>query len=75
MNYFYIITPSEATLITKFMYGEYLEFDPFVGEQVDGNFIVEEIMYNLLKDTEQFGRVDWAGKTLVPQDELHFKES
>lgn len=73
MENFYIISSAQAAIIGKFMYGENKQFDPFVGEQIDGNFIISETMCSLLKDTEQFKRIDFSSLTLIPQNELQTK--
>lgn len=57
---FYKITKEQAELIGLFEYEPNKVFNPFVGEQVDGCFIIEKSMYDLLKDTEQFKKIDFT---------------
>lgn len=70
---FYKITKEQAELIGKFDFGKNQKFDPFVGEQKDGSFLVSEKMYTLLKEHGALKRVDFKGKTTVTKQSLDFE--
>lgn len=55
----YKITKQQAIVLGEFTYGE-INFSPFVREQKDGTFIVAENIYEALKDTDQFKKIDWS---------------
>lgn len=55
---FYKISKEQANLVGEFSYGE-INFSPFVREQKDGCYIVSEVMYQILKDTDQFKQINW----------------
>ena len=74
MNYFYKISPAEAKLIGVFFYMKNRMFDPYVGEQEDGSFLVSEESYNELKYTDHFKRVDFSNKVKVLQSDLNTKK-
>lgn len=74
MGNFYKITKEEAEVIGMFIYSPGKAFDPFVSEQIDGTFIVEEKMYNLLKNHEKFSSVYWGDKMTIEEKDLDTKE-
>lgn len=74
MERFLEITPEEARILGEFEYAPQQSFSPFVGKQENGNFIVSEEMYDLLKDYDQFKKVDWSLKKFVSSEELNFKQ-
>lgn len=69
MNY-YKITKEQADLIGKIMYAEDRMFDPYVGEQKDGTYIVSEEMYQIMKDHTDFKKVDFSKKTPITENEV-----
>lgn len=73
MEKFYKITPEEANTIGRFDYDINRSFDPFCGEQIDGSYLVSEEMYNLLKEHENFKKVDFSKKELIEEKDLEFK--
>ena len=73
MENFYKITKGEAELIGVILYEENKEFNPFVGEQTDGTFLISEKMYELLKNTEQFQRVNFSEKQKISSVNLDNK--
>ena len=73
MERFYKITKAEAALIGKFEYAPNQAIDPFVGEQVDGSYLISGTMYNLLKDRAEIKQIDFSKKTPVAQDKLDTK--
>ena len=38
---YYVITPAQAATISKFTLKKGFDFDPFVGEQLNGKFLIE----------------------------------
>lgn len=70
---FYKITKEQAELIGKFDFGKNQKFDPFVGEQKDGSFLVSEKMYTLLKEHGALKKVDFKNKTTVTKQSLDFE--
>ena len=73
MENFYKITKAEADLIGKFEYAPNQAVDPFCGEQVDGNYLISEKMYLILKDHPKLQNVDFSKKQLVGKDFLNTK--
>ena len=74
MENFYKITKTQASLLGKIMYAENHQFDPFVGEQEDGNFLVSETLYKLLKHLPEFQKFDWSLVLKVDKDKLKIKK-
>ena len=74
MENFYKITKAEAELIGKFEYAPNQICDPFCGEQMDGNYLVSEAVYKLLKDRAEFKKVNFSNKQLVGKDFLNTME-
>ena len=70
MEKYYTITPAQAALIGKFNYSSFEAVDPFVGEQVDGDFLVSDSLQKLLKNLPEFKKFDWSSVPLVPKDQL-----
>lgn len=73
MEKFYKITPEEANIIGRFDYDTNSSFDPFCGEQSDDSYLVSEKMYTLLKEHENFKKVDFSKKELIEEKDLEFK--
>lgn len=71
---FYKITKKEAELIGRFEYAPNQAIDPFVGEQEDGSYLVSETVYELLKDREEFKKVNFEGKETISKENLDTKE-
>ncbi len=69
------ITPEEANVIGRFEYKPNHLFDPFVGKQVSGNYLVSKGMYELLEKTEQFKKIDWTEKQFKEVKELSFEKT
>ena len=57
--YFYKITQEQADLLGEFSHNN-INFSPYVRQQKDDTFIVSQSIYELLKDTEQFKKIDWT---------------
>ena len=55
---YYKVTKSQAEILGEFSYGE-INFSPFVRPQTDSTYIVASDMYEILKDTDQFKKIDW----------------
>ncbi len=60
---YYLIIPTEASMLGKF-YG----FDPFVGLQGNGNYVVNQATYDQFKDTTQFQSINWTLKRQMTAD-------
>ena len=75
MEYYYTITPEQADLITQFTYAENKQVNPYVGKQINGDFLVSKKVYEILKDTPKFKKIDWSTVPLVPENELNPKPS
>lgn len=59
MENFYKITKEQAQQIGKFSEAGYT-FDPFVGEQKDGTYLVSEKLYEVLKGSDNLKKVDFS---------------
>lgn len=55
---YYKITRASAELLGEFTYNG-INFSPFTREQKDGCYLVAEDIYNALRDSDQFKRVNW----------------
>ena len=75
MNYFFKISPKEADTMGSFLYELNKEFNPHVGEQKDGSFLVSEKMYELLKDREEFKRIDFSSKEKIGEEKSDAKKT
>ena len=75
MEKYYKITKDQANLLTRFSYAPNQDFDPFVGEQVDGSYLVSEKVYELLKNREEFQKVDFSVKTKIEYEKLNTKNT
>ena len=75
MENFYKITKEEAEAIGRFEYAPNKAFDPFVSEQNDGSYIASEEMYILLKEKEEFKKIDWTGKKTIEKNSLDTKST
>jgi len=73
MENFYKITKAEASLIGYFEYAQNKAFNPFVGEQVDGNYLISETMYDLLNGSDEFKKISFGGKTTITKGNLDTK--
>ena len=73
MEKYYKILKSDADKLTKFTYEKDMAFDPYVGEQVDGTYIVREEVYKMLKNHDNFKKVDWNSKVKIDKSELNPK--
>lgn len=54
------ISKQQAETIGYFEYKPQHFFDPYTREQKDGTFLVSTEVYEVLKDTDQFKKVDWT---------------
>lgn len=75
MEKYYKITKEQAALIGKFEYATNQAIDPFVGEQKDGNYLVSEFMYELLKERSEIKKVDFTKCEKITKEELDTKET
>jgi hypothetical protein len=75
MSNFYKITKAQATQIGKFEYSPSKWFNPFVGEQVDGTYIISEEMYSLMKETVKFQQIDFNSLPTITKEELQPKQT
>lgn len=73
MDLFTEITDEQANLIGAFEYAPGAFFSPFVGKQVNGNYVVSKQMYDQLKNTEQFQRMDWSNAEWVEREDLNLE--
>ena len=55
---YYKITKEQANTLGEFTYND-VNFNPFVRGQKDGKYIVSDNIYQFLKDTDQFKKIDW----------------
>lgn len=70
---FYKITKEQAQLIGKFEYEKWQMFDPFVGEQKDGTYLVDEKMYQLLKERSEFKKLDFTKQAFITKQSVDLK--
>lgn len=75
MEKFYKITKEQAALIGKFEYAPGYRFDPFVGEQKSGEFLVDEKMLTILKGHSQIKKIDFNKSQTVQPHEIEIKEA
>lgn len=71
MEYFYKITKEQANSMGKIEYEENKIFDPFVGEQIDGTFLISEDMYLLLNKIKDFNLLELKR---IDSSKLEFKK-
>ena len=72
---FYKITKEEAELLGQFKCEDGSLFDPFVGEQEDGCYIITEEKYKEVSHSDQFKKIDWSKKELISEKELNPKKT
>ena len=75
MDNFYKITKEEADLIGRIMYSQCQMFDPYCGETEDGFYLIEDSVYELLKDREEFKKIDFLSKTKINKEDIQLKSS
>lgn len=73
MENFYKITKEQAELIGKIQYGKWEMFDPFVGDQKDGYYLVDEKMYLLLKERPEFQKIDFTKQAKLEKSSIDLK--
>jgi hypothetical protein len=67
---FYKLTKQQADTLGRFEYAPNQVFDPYINDGYD-NYYVSQEMYDLLKDTEQFKKLDFGDLPTV--DKIDFK--
>lgn len=67
---FYKLNISQAETLGKFEYETNKRFDPYITDG-DNNYYVSEEMYQLLKDTPQFKKLDFTKLTTVDKIEFN----
>lgn len=67
---FYKITKDIADQLTRFIYAPSQAFDPYVGEQDDGAYLVSENMYEILKSHLKFKQINWSNLVKVNDAQL-----
>lgn len=60
MENYYIITKHQAKQLGRIDYAKGKRFDPFVGEQTNGFYVVSEELYNEIKTRPEFENVSFA---------------
>lgn len=70
---FYKVSEVQAEVIGRFEYSPNEYFDPFINEQTDNTYLISETMYQLLKDTEQFKKIDFSQLVTITIDQLSNK--
>ena len=55
---FYKLTKQQADTLSRFEYAPNQVFDPYINDGYD-NYYVSQEMYNLLKETEQFKKLNF----------------
>lgn len=68
------LTKSEADTIGEFEFSTGNVFSPYGRKWSNGNYTISKDMYDLLKDTEQFKKIDWSGKVWSNIETLEFEE-
>jgi hypothetical protein len=75
MEKYFTITKEEAEQIGRFTYSKSEDFDPFVGEQKDGTFLVSDKMVSILNAHPKFSKINFIARSKKDRVELDFKES
>ena len=57
---YYVITPAQAAAATRFTLKKGLDFDPFVGEQTNGRFLVEVALIQAYMHVPKVAAVNWG---------------
>lgn len=70
---YYAITKDEAILIGSFTDETGNVFDPFVGYQKDGTFLISEESFLRYQKNKQFMLVDFSKKELIDQKSVDLK--
>lgn len=70
---FYKISKAQAQTLGKFEYAKNQMFDPFAGEQSDGYYLVSETMYEALKNSAAFKKLDWGSLSKISDTQLNPK--
>ena len=73
MENYYKITKEQAYLMGKLSYEKNKEFNPYVGEQKDGSFLVSERMYILLKERSEFKKIDFTKQIVLSKAAIDLK--
>lgn len=70
---YYTITKAQADLLTRFEYEPGKIFDPYVAEQEDGTYLVDEVMYNVLKTHTNFTKVNFISVPKISVEQIKNK--
>lgn len=57
---YYVITPAQAAAASKFSLKKGLDFDPFVGEQTNGRFLVEIALIQSYMHIPKVAAINWG---------------
>lgn len=57
---YYLITPAQAAAASKFALKKGVDFDPFVGEQTDGRFLVEVALVQAYMHVPKVASINWG---------------
>lgn len=71
METFYKITKEQASIIGVINYAIGKQFNPFVGLQKDGTYLVSSEMYKLLKTRAAIKRVDFTKLEIIDTTKLN----
>ncbi len=67
---FYEITKVQADSIGIFEYDKNRYIDPYVREQINGTYLVSNVMVDFLVENELIKKVDWKlQKTIIEPDD------
>jgi hypothetical protein len=57
---YYVITPAQAATAKRFTLKKGLDFDPFVGQQNNGNYLVEKALVDAYMYLPAVSNINWA---------------
>lgn len=73
MENFYKISKAQADLLGRFEYATNQAFDPYCSEQKDGNYLVSEQIYILLKTRMEFQKIDFTKQQKIDEAKVDTK--
>ena len=68
MKYYYKITKEQADNIGKFEYDKNKQIDPFVGQQIDGTYLISEKLANDLKGNKNLNQIDFSKCEIIDEE-------
>lgn len=73
MKCYYKITKEQADLIGDINYDKDKSFNPFVGEQKDGSYLISDEMYLIIKDRKELKGLDLTKQPALTREDIDLK--